>query len=325
MANLKDVASLAGLSVATVSRVLNNRGYISSNTRKKVYDSMKALNYQPNEIARSLFRQHTNIIGVIVPSVGNPFFGKLVEFIESYAAEKGFKILLCNSYHEKKKEIDYIQMLKSNKVDGIIIGSRTTDLGKYMDIGLPFVSIDRILTENTPCVSCDNYHGGEIATRSLIEKGCKNLVFFGGSPNLNLMANKRRDAFVETCEKSGIKYTILSTNENELTSMDYTESIEKIFTDHPECDGVFASNDIIAAQVIQVAAQKGRKIPKDLKVIGYDDIIIAKLTTPTITTIHQPVDQMSRYVINIILDEMKGEIVPLRTILPVKLIKRETL
>jgi len=324
MSNLKDVASLAGISVTTASRVLNNRGYIGEETRNKVYDAMKQLNYQPNEIARSLFRQHTNIIGVIVPSVSNPFFGKLTELIEIYAVEKGFKILLCNSFHEKEKEIEYIQMLKSNKVDGIIIGSRTTDLGKYMDIGLPFVSIDRILSENTPCVSSDNYQGGELATQFLIKKGCKNLVFIGGSPNLNLMANKRNEAFTDVCEKAGIKHMTVTTGENQFSAMDYTECIDHLFCNNPQCDGIFASSDIIAAQVIQVAAKNGRKVPRDVKIVGYDDVIISELTLPKITTVRQPIDQISRYAVNIIADEIKGEIVPRRTVLPVSLIVRDS-
>lgn len=324
MANLKDVAALAGISITTVSRVLNNRGYISKETRKKVYDAMKKLNYSPNEVARSLFRQHTNMIGVIVPSISNPFYGKLAEAIETHAAAKGFKVMLCNSFHETEKEIEYIKMLEGNKVDGVIIGSRSTNLVEYMGTGLPFVTIDRILSDSIPCVSSDNYQGGVLATQFLIEKGCKNLAFIGGSRKLNMMANKRNEAFMTICKDAGVKCMSLETGEEELSAMDYAACIERLFRENPKVDGVFASSDLIAAQTIQTAVKSGRKVPQDIRVIGYDDIIVARMTTPSITTIRQPINEMGRYAVDIILDEAKGEIVPKTTVLPVRLIVRES-
>lgn len=324
MANIQDVASKVGLSVTTVSRVLNNRGYISEKTRKKVYEAMEELNYQPNEIARALFRKSTNIIGVIVPSVGHPFFGKLVEAIETYASTKGYKIMLCNSFHERNKEIDYIQMLKSNKVDGIIIGSRSADLKKYMESSLPFVSIDRILNETTPCVSSDNYQGARLATTYLIEQNCRKLAFIGGTPSLNLMANQRQQAFVDVCTASCITNVVVPTAESHLSAMDYTECIENLLQSHPDIDGIFASSDIIAAQVLQIVVQLGRKVPQDIKIVGFDDIILSRLTSPQITTVHQPVDRMGKCAVDFILRKMKGEAVPMRMVFPVTLIKRGT-
>jgi LacI family sucrose operon transcriptional repressor len=324
MANIKDVASLTGLSVTTVSRVLNNRGYISNETRQKVFDAMKNINYQPNELARSLFRKHTNILGVIIPSNDQPFFSKLLQSIELYASTIGYKILLCNSYHDRQKEIEYISMLKSNKVDGIIMGSRSTDITDYLDFDFPFVTIDRILDENTPCVSCDNYQGGVLATQFLIDKGCKHLAHISGSPNLNLMANKRDEAFEDICKKKGIDGIMIATDENQFSSMEYHKHIEQLFFDHTNIDGVFASSDVIAAQVIQIAIKKGLRVPEDIKVVGYDDVNISQLTTPAITTIHQPIEQIGKYAVDIIVNQLKGEVVPMRTVLPVKIVERES-
>src|SRR5512136_1608038 len=125
MPTIKDVAQLAGVTVTTVSRVLNNKGYISDQTRKKVGDAMKELDYVPNEMARSLLKQRSSIIGLIVPAVSHPFFGELAMHVEYYAYEMGYKILLCNSHLDSAKERDYIDMLKRHKVDGIIMGSHT--------------------------------------------------------------------------------------------------------------------------------------------------------------------------------------------------------
>ena len=322
MANIKDVAKLSGLSVGTVSRVLNNRGYISGETRKKVNSAMKQLNYVPNELAKSIFRQYTKIIGVIVPFVTHPYFGKVVEALEFYASKMDYKIMLCDSYFEKEKEIEYFKMLKGNKVDGIILGSRNMDISEAIKDNLPLVTIDRILGDNIPCVSSDNYKGGMLATEHLISKGCKRIALISGSPSLHLMANKRSGAYVDTCKKHGIEPIVISTNEDQFTSMTYYDEIRALFKSHPDIDGIFASSDVIAAQVIQVAAEIGLRIPDDIKVVGYDDTSIARLTAPKLTTIQQPIEQISKYALELIINEIKGEIVPMRTVLPIKLIER---
>lgn len=134
MVKITDVAEKAGVSVTTFSRVLNDRGYISQATRDKVYQAMKELNYQPNELARSLFRRKSNMIGLIVPNVSHPFFSELAYYLEEYAYQKGYKLLLCNSNGDVFKERKYIEMLKKNQVDGIIMGSHV------LDVDGPFLS-----------------------------------------------------------------------------------------------------------------------------------------------------------------------------------------
>lgn len=324
MANIKDVAKLAGLSVGTVSRVLNNRGYISDETRKNVEDAMKQLNYVPNELAKSIFRQYTKIIGVIVPFVTHPYFGKVVESLEFYASKADYKILLCNSYFDRDKEIEYFKMLKGNKVDGIVLCSRNMDISDVINDNLPIITIDRILGDNIPCVSSDNYQGGVLATQHLISKGCKKIAHISGSPSLHLMANLRNSAFEDICRNNHIEPIIVTTSENQFSSMTYYDEIRQLFKNHPDIDGIFASSDIIAAQVIQIAREVGLKIPDNIKIVGYDDTNIAQLTVPGITTIRQPIEQISKYALELIINEINGEIVPMRTILPVKLIERKS-
>ena len=160
MATLKDVAAGAGVTVTTVSRVLNNRGYISEETRDKVYAVMKELNYQPNEIARSLSKQKSNCIGVIVPHIEHPYFARLVSNIESAAANQKYKIMLCNSHAKFQKEIDYLEMFQSHRVAGIIICSSSIDIGKFVSLNIPVVSIERPVDLGISSVECDNYQGG---------------------------------------------------------------------------------------------------------------------------------------------------------------------
>ena len=324
MANIKDVAKAAGLSVGTVSRIFNNRGYISDSARKKVANAMKELNYVPNELAKSIFRQYTKIIGVIVPAISHPYFGKLAEALETYAADQGYKIMLCNSFYQPQKETEYFQMLRGNQVDGIVLASRDLDVGDALNDHLPLITVDRILDNNVPCISSDNYQGGMLAAQHLLHCGCTRLAYIGGPPSLHLMANLRGDGFVETCHKARLQPVLVSTSEQNFMKMDYCENIRRLFAEHPDLDGIFASSDIIAAQVLRVAAAAGIRVPEQLKVIGYDDINLAELTCPSITTVHQPIEQISKYALDFLLDEIHGNIAPLRTTLPVNLVIRES-
>jgi len=324
MPTLKDVADKAGVTVTTVSRVLNNRGYIGEATREKVYRVMKELNYQPNELARSLSKKRTNIIGIIVPSVMHPFFSEVVNYLEAYGSEAGYKIMLCNSNHQKDKEIEYIDMLRSNKVSGIILCSRTEDIGKVLPDNLPVVTFERMISSKVSSVSCDNYMGGELATRHLIAKGCRNLLHISGIRNMKMPADDRRDAFVRVCEEEGIPYKIFYTEEAQFHSMNYEEYLDKILRENKGVDGVFTSSDVIAAEVIHVCWANGIRVPEDIKVVGFDDIHLASLTTPKITTIRQPIEQMCSYAVDTLIRQVDKGFLPSKTVLSVTLVERES-
>ncbi len=252
MATLLNVAERAGVSVTTISRMLNNRVNVSEKTRKKIYTAMKELNYYPNEIARSLTKKKSNIIGLIVPSAKNFFYSQIIEYTEHYAEKRGYKLLLCISNHDTSKEAQYFGMLEANKVAGIIIASRTQNLSDYLNIDSPLVSIDRILSPNIPSISSDNYNGGVLAATQLIGKGCKNLAYISGSADLNFEANKRFLGFRDACLSHTVTYPIfLDATEERFFSMDYREIVAGLFERHPYVDGIFTSNDIIAAQTFQ--------------------------------------------------------------------------
>lgn len=163
MATLKDVAKETGLTVTTVSHVLNNRGYISEETRKKVYDAMKKLNYHPNEVARSLSKQSTNTIGVIVPHIRHPYFAELISNLESQAYRHQHKILLFNSQEKNEKEYEYLEMCSSNRVAGIILCSGTVGVNEFQGLNVPLITIERFLENGTGAVECDNIQGGRLA------------------------------------------------------------------------------------------------------------------------------------------------------------------
>lgn len=323
MATIKDVAEKAGITVTTVSRVLNNRGYISDKTRKKVYQVMEELDYQPNEIARALAQKQSNLIGAIVPAIMHPFFSACLNYIEKYAWLYGFKLLVCNSERNSDKEIEYIEMLKSNQVSGIILCTRSGNAVKRLG-EFPVITIERSISDTIPAILCDNYHGGQVATRLLIDKGCKNPVIISGSPRVQLPADDRARAFHDVCTERGIAPIIFTTSEQQFTKRDYRAEITKIFDENPSIDGVFATSDVIAAQVLQVCNKRMIRVPEQMKIVGFDDAEIASLTTPPLSTIHQPIEEMCRYAVEMILKKTKGETIPVKTVLPISLVERET-
>ncbi len=324
MSTLRDVAERSGVTVTTVSRMLNGRGYVSEKTKKKIRQAMKELNYQPNAFARALSLNRSNFIGLIVPSASHMFFCKVIDYVEHYVAKNGYKLLLCNSNLEPQKEIEYFNMLSANKVAGVIIASRTQNIDKNIAIDAPVISIDRIISDSIPSICSDNYQGGVLAAEHLISKGCKKLAHISGSAALNMDANKRYYGFKEVCEKKGIPYIVLDATEEQFLSMHYETMINKLLNDHPDVDGIFTSNDIIAAQSITICNKRGIKIPDQMKIVGYDNIDLCTLYSPTITTIHQSVNEICQYAVESIIFKADNKTMPSRITFPVSLIERES-
>jgi LacI family sucrose operon transcriptional repressor len=322
MPTIKDVAEKAGLSIGTVSRVFNNRGYLSDEVKQKVAEAMEVLDYHPNDLARSLYKGKSYLIGLIVPSTGHPFFGEVASFVERFAYERGYKVLLCNSLAESEKEREYIKMLKRSQVDGIIMGSHSLNIADYAELRLPVVSLDRELSPAIPYVCSDNQQGGELAARHLIAKGCRNIVHVSGSLAVPMFANKRTEAFIAVCEDAGVSFHCYELPERVIVDFDIGSEIRDILENNPRCDGIFATSDLTAAMVMNTAAKMGRKIPEELKVVGYDDILPATLLNPAMTSIRQPLEAISRYMVEYLVRLINGETVPSKTVLPITLLER---
>lgn len=324
MVTLKDVAKEAGLTVGTVSRVLNNRGYISDDAREKVYSAMKKLNYRPNELARSLQGKGTNTIGLIVPHIRHPYFAEMISNIENQAYKKGYRILLCNSQSIEEKEKEYIDICTGNRVAGIILCSGTVSVAEFDGIHVPVITMERFLDNGTAAVECDNRQGGALAAERLISCGCRHLLHVGNIDSVSMPADQRTEGFCEVCEKRGIAFSEVFTEKTQYHDMDYDTIIETALLEHPETDGLFVNSDVIAAQALQVCRRLGMPVPSRMKIIGFDDVNIAALTTPQLTTIHQPVVEMAEIAVNLLHDAVSGKVVPKRTVLPVYLVERET-
>ena len=324
MATIVDVAKLAGVTPTTVSRVINNRGYISEKTRNKVNEAMDQLGYQPNEIARSLTKQKSNTIGVIVPHISHPYFSKLISNLENEAAKNGYKIILCNSKEKAEKEKQYLDMCKSNRVAGIILCSGNVESNKINTGNIPVVLLEKNFEEGKLGIQCDNYQGGKLATEHLIDCGCKRLLHFSGVIDEEMPADNREKAFIDICNENNIEFFIRKYDINTYNEMNYYEYIKDTLNEIKNIDGIFASSDLIAAQVIQVCNELNIRIPSDVKLVGFDDVEIAKLTTPTITTIHQPIKEMAKLAIELIDSKYKNIEVNEQTILPIELVVRNS-
>lgn len=324
MATIVDVAKLAGVTPTTVSRVINNRGYISEKTRNKVNEAMDQLGYQPNEIARSLTKQKSNTIGVIVPHIYHPYFAKLISNLENEAAKNGYKIILCNSKEKAEKEKQYLDMCKSNRVAGIILCSGNVESNKINTGNIPEVLLEKNFEEGKLGIQCDNYQGGKLATEHLIDCGCKRLLHFSGVIDEDMPADNREKAFIDICNEKNVEYFIRKYDINTYNEMNYYEYIKDTLNEIKNIDGIFASSDLIAAQVIQVCNELNIRIPSDVKLVGFDDVEIAKLTTPTITTIHQPIKEMAKLAIELIDSKYKNIEVNEQTILPIELVVRNS-
>jgi LacI family sucrose operon transcriptional repressor len=324
MTTLKDVAKMAGVSVSTVSRIINKKLNFSDDITRKVTCAIEQLDYHPNEIARSLQQQRSYIIGLIVPSTENPFWGEIARHIERRAYELGYKLLICNSLHEKAKERDYIDMLKRNQVDGIIMASHTVNINSYLKLNLPLVSLDRQLGSKIPSICSDNQEGGVLAAEHLISRGCRRIICISGDMRIPKLSNKRMDSFMETCGANGISCRHYELSDKFTVDFNGEASIREILGANAGCDGIFAGNDLIAMAVIGVAVELGRRIPGDIKLIGFDDNFFSAMLNPPLTTVRQPIEHIGAYAVEYLIKMIEGKVVPKQTVLPVELIERKS-
>ncbi|RAK08458.1 LacI family transcriptional regulator [Halanaerobium saccharolyticum] len=323
MTTQKDVAEKAGVTVTTVSRVINDRGYIAEETKNKVFQVMEELNYRPNAVARSLTKQKSNVLGVILPTVNHPFFSSLLSYLEEFAYQQDYKIMLCNSRLEAEKEKDYFNMLRAQQVDGIFLASHTLDIASEMKIDLPVITFDRKI-EGLPYICADNKKGGRLAAEHLLARGAKRLAYIGGSLELDLLSNQRYQIFKEKAAAAGVRVQNYQCQLDSFDRREYQQLAAQIFSEKKEVDGIFAGSDLIAAAVIKEAQKNRIRVPEDLKVLGYDDLELACLYNPEITTIRQPTAEIAREAVEQLLKAVNGEEHQQKNILDVELIVRES-
>ncbi|AFS01478.1 MULTISPECIES: LacI family DNA-binding transcriptional regulator [Lactobacillaceae] len=322
---LKDVAKLAGVSVATVSRVINDRGYLSSGTKEKVYQAMRQLNYSPNSAARALRGKTFKLIGLIFASVENPLIAEAVQKIENQLFEGGYKAIICNSLDNPAKEQQYLKMLMANQVDGIITGSHNEGLKEYKMSGLPIVSYDRYFPSPIPTVSCDNAAGGKLAANTLMDKGSEKLMLISGSLEKIPRNADRVTGFNQAVEAVGQKSTTVRLRFNDTPGIKRAMIRQQLSAYQP--DGVFCTDDQTALLCLQEAKSLGMKVPDDLQVIGFDGSQYVQQYHPELSTIVQPIDDIVDLLVRILFNRLEQNDDQLldRYVLPVSLLQRGSL
>lgn len=303
---LEDVAAAAGVSKTTVSRVLNHRGYLSEKTIAKVQKAMQELDYRPNIIARQLYKQRTDLVGMIFPTVDNPFFSQLEAEMERQLYRNGYKVLIGNSQNDPAKEENYLQQLLTHQVDGLIVGTQNRGLIGYQHANLPVVAIDQVVGKNIPVVSSDNYQGGLLATQRLLDDGCRHIIHTNGPLGLDTPTQKRREAYEHLMTKNNLPAITYHLDFN-ISTIDKERVFRRIFEEHPEVDGIFAANDTDASTIINLASEYGKRIPEDLKIVGYDGSNVTRLLLPGLTTVQQPIDEMADLAVQLLQARINGE------------------
>jgi DNA-binding LacI/PurR family transcriptional regulator len=320
MPTIKDVAKRANVSVATVSRVINNTGYVNHETRKIVEDAIKELGYVPNELARSLFRKKSNIIGLIVPHIATDFFAELIEQIESSVTEAGFKLMIFNSKDDLELEKKYLNVLNQYNIDGLILVANTRSAKSYLELNIPILTIDHIIDDSIPAITSDNKMGGELAAIKLVETGVKKVIHFRGPSELITVID-RSEGFYEVIDQTDIERYSFDLDFKTPDINDIMMFIRK----HPDVDGIFCSSDIIAFYVISALHQLNYQVPQDVQVIGFDDIELAGVIHPKLTTISQPIDMMGKKAMETLQKLIKKKkLEEMHIKLPVQLVERNT-
>lgn len=302
MATMKDVAQRAGVSLGTVSRVINKASGIKPATLAKVEQAIKELNYIPDEYARGLKIQSSKTVALIIPTIWYPFFSQFAYYVEKKLDQLGYKMLLCNSDGDPEEERKYIKMVKQNKIDAII-AITYSNIEQYMYSGIPFVSLDRYFKQKISYVESDNYQGGQIAAEELLKHGAKNLAYVGSHSKYPNDTMRRKDGFDDYLKERGIAAYDIYLQE---PVADFKPAIEEMMTKHPQIDGIFCHNDARLLKVKKSLEEMGYKIPEDIQLIGYDGMDLSEDIPIEVSTVVQPVQRLAEGAIDLVMKKVKN-------------------
>jgi DNA-binding LacI/PurR family transcriptional regulator len=320
-----DVAKKAGVSIATVSKVINNTGNISEKTRKKVLAVTKKLDFYPNVMASALMGKKTKTIGLLIPDLANPFFSELARNIEDSANELGYNLIMCSTDYLTEKENKYLALLKQKNVDGFILASGFEDLTKVQELieaNIPVSIIARdspMIPINT--VAIDDFMGGYQATSYLISLGHENI----GIIARDVWSNRERvRGYRQALEDNGIKAPGNFEYTKEISIVWGKKITQNYLNSANPPTAIFTCNDLLAIGAIHAAREYGISVPEQLSVIGFDDTMLATLIAPTLTTMAQPIQIMGKEIMELMVGMIeRNESIKRITLMP-ELVERES-
>lgn len=331
---IKDIARLANVSVTTVSRVINNKSEgVSAETRQKILQLVEELGYKPNAIARGLVTKKTKTIGLIVPDISNPFFPDIARGVEDGAHIYGYNVFLCNTDDDLEKEIEYINALNEKYVDGIIFtGTGSISSSNFRHImeliksGIPVVMMDRrIDSDEIYGVFVDNFEGGYLAARHLVELGHRKIACITGPLKVK-NARERLEGYKKALSESGIEIDERLIYEGDYKMAGGMVGMEKLLKENEEITAVFTCNDLMAYGAYKTIRSLGRRIPDDISVVGFDDIQLSQIVEPSLTTVKQPSYDMGLAAARMLIKLVEGKKVKERVMVfkPQLVVRRST-
>ena len=326
---IKDIAKSAGVSVATVSHVINKTRFVSQELREKVLKTVKEFDYQPDHMAGSLRRKRTKTIGLIIPDNSNPLYAELATGIEDTLFKYDFMLMLCNSEHDLTKELKYINALRSKRADGMIIipaSDQADHINKLVRNGLPIVTLDRPVPDLiADSVLIDHFQGMYDAAAFLIKLGHKRIAYIGKKHNL---PHKfvRLEGYKQGLRNHGIEFSKSLCVETGVSFDDGAKTMKALLEVKERPTAVLCFDDVIAMGALRAIKDEGLTVPDDISVIGFDDMPLCSFTVPRLTTIYYPRHEMAEIACKYLLSRIKGKAPKGRnlTVLPVHMILRES-
>lgn len=328
MATIRDVADRAGVSVTTVSHVVNSTRFVEPDTERRVRAAIETLGYRPNLLARSLRRRQTNLLGVLVPDNSNPFFADVARAIEDAGFAEGYSVILCNSDLSEAKQAAYVDVLLSRQVDGLILissGDSPEPLERILDARVPVVVVDRELGDlPVDRVLVDNEQGGYLAGRYLAGLGHARIGCTLGPSDVRPSAG-RVAGFARALAESGVALPDRAMVRGDGRYEGGARAMEELLARDLGLTAVFAFNDLMAMGALAALRRAGCRVPEDVSLVGFDGIGQAAMLTPAITTVAQPVAEMGRTSVRLLLERLRQqEREPTRVLLPTSLVERES-
>jgi LacI family transcriptional regulator len=309
MATMRDVAKAAGVSTATVSRVLNNSSEVKQILTERVLRTIQELNYQPNLVARSLRTQATSVIALIIADIENPFFTSVCRGVEDVASRSGYSVMVCNADEDFAKERGYIAMLAAQQVAGIIISpasAELTDVSPLQQRGIKVVALDRQLPIATDSVRGDNRAGARAATHHLLASGARRVACITGTHGATT-ASERLAGYLEALAAAGVKPDPTLQHFADFKEQGGYDATARVLELDDPPDAIFVANNRMTTGALHALADHGIAIPEDVSIVGFDELPWADVVTPSITTVRQPTYDMGTAAARMLIERIAGE------------------
>lgn len=326
---MKEVAAIAGVSIQTVSAIINCKPGISPETSARVNAAIQQLGYRPYSLARSLRTRQTHTIALIVTDINNPSFSTIASAVEDIAHSLGYNLVLFNTHDDPEREASYIRTVYDRWMDGVIFvatGDQFTSLDSLKQDGIPTVAIDRIpMGYSGPSVTLDNFKAGFMAAEYLVSLGHKRIAHISGPLKL-LLARERLAGYQACLKKANLDPTDFSSPEGDWNCNSGYEGMQQILSGSEIPTAIFAGNDRMAIGAIQAIIKKGLRVPEDISVIGLDDIEVAAFQSPALTTIRQSFPEMASQCVHLLMEILDGKecLYPQMVIEPELIVRQST-